>query len=266
MAQFVDRASEFPGRLKITKTIDQTTGEELYYIVPSEGRTTGSDGDREFHEGTPLNAETLNALDSELKAYADALAAAGGGSTGPIGPTGAVGPTGPMGPTGPRGASGTNGTNGSTGPTGPTGPRGLQGPTGPTGAKGPTGGTVSYSRSTANLSFSYYKTTAKPSSSTSASGTFTYTAYMASIGSTTLYFGQITKELASDCWIKCTSISSAKCALICPSENSTLSGSARLPLVGAATMNSSWNITENWYPTFFVDSSTLRGFTFLIIV
>lgn len=265
MSRFIDRVPEFPGRVKITKVTD-VSGEEHYYIIPDEGRTSGTDGDRQLQNGTPLNAATLNALEDELKAYADALAAAGGGSTGPIGPTGAVGPTGPMGPTGPRGASGTNGTNGSTGPTGPTGPRGLQGPTGPTGAKGPTGGTVSYSRSTANLSFSYYKTTAKPSSSTSASGTFTYTAYMASIGSTTLYFGQITKELASDCWIKCTSISSAKCALICPSENSTLSGSARLPLVGAATMNSSWNITENWYPTFFVDSSTLRGFTFLIIV
>ena len=265
MSRFIDRVPEFPGRVKITKVTD-VSGEEHYYIIPDEGRTSGTDGDRQLQNGTPLNAATLNALEDEMKAYADALAAAGGGSTGPIGPTGAVGPTGPMGPTGPRGASGTNGTNGSTGPTGPTGPRGLQGPTGPTGAKGPTGGTVSYSRSTANLSFSYYKTTAKPSSSTSASGTFTYTAYMASIGSTTLYFGQITKELASDCWIKCTSISSAKCALICPSENSTLSGSARLPLVGAATMNSSWNIAENWYPTFFVDSSTLRGFTFLIIV
>lgn len=265
MSRFIDRVPEFPGRVKITKVTD-VSGEEHYYIIPDEGRTSGTDGDRQLQNGTPLNAATLNALEDELKAYADALAAAGGGSTGPIGPTGALGPTGPMGPTGPRGASGTNGTNGSTGPTGPTGPRGLQGPTGPTGAKGPTGGTVSYSRSTADLSFSYYKTTAKPSSSTSASGTFKYTAYVTSIGSTTLYFGQITKELASDCWIKCTSISSAKCALICPSENSTLSGSARLPLVGAATMNSSWNIAANWYPTFFVDSSTLRGFTFLIIV
>lgn len=262
MSRFIDRVPEFPGRVKITKVTD-VSGEEHYYIIPDEGRTSGTDGDRQLQNGTPLNAATLNALEDEMKAYADALAAAGGGATGP---TGAIGPTGPMGPTGPKGNDGTNGAIGQMGPTGPTGPRGLQGPTGPTGAKGPTGGTVSYSRSTAKLSFSYYKTTAKPSSSTSASGTFTYTAYMASIGSTTLYFGQITKELASDCWIKCTSISSAKCALICPSENSTLSGSARLPLVGAATMNSSWNITENWYPTFFVDSSTLRGFTFLIIV
>lgn len=265
MSRFIDRVPEFPGRVKITKVTD-VSGEEHYYIIPDEGRTSGTDGDRQLQNGTPLNAATLNALEDEMKAYADALAAAGGGATGP---TGAIGPTGPMGPTGPKGNDGTNGAIGPMGPTGPTGPRGLQGPTGPTGAKGPTGpkgGNIFYSTGSGSVSFSYYKTTAKPSSSSSASGTFSVYTYNAVIGNTLFYFGQTTQELASDCWIKCTSISNAKCALICPSENSTLSGSARLPLTGAAVMNSSWSIVGSGYPTFFVDSSTARGFTFLIIV
>ena len=260
--RFKDRVAEFPGRVKITKV---SGSDEQYVIEPDEGRTEGTDGERILSEGTPLNAAVLNQFEDDLKAYADSLAAAGGGAMGPTGPTGAMGPTGPTGMMGPTGSSGPTGPAGIMGPTGsrgPTGPTGAKGPTGPT---GPTGKSLTYTRSSKTLSFSWYKRAGKPSSSTGATSTYSKTAYYMTIEGTTFYFGYFGTSLKSDGWLKCTSISNARCALISPIESSTLSGTPT-PVVGAGIYSSSWSPTSSGYPVFIHDTNTTDGFMYLIIV
>lgn len=53
MGRFSDRVSQYPGRIKLTKVSEDSTG-VIYDCVSAEGVVT--------NEGTPLNAETLNAL------------------------------------------------------------------------------------------------------------------------------------------------------------------------------------------------------------
>ena len=53
MGRFSDRVSQYPGRIKLTKVADDGSG-TIYDCVAAEGEVT--------NEGTPLNAETLNAL------------------------------------------------------------------------------------------------------------------------------------------------------------------------------------------------------------
>ena len=263
--RFQDRVAEFPGRVKITKV---SGSDEQYVIELDEGRTEGTDGERILSEGTPLNAAVLNQFEDDLKAYADSLAAAGGGSTGPTGPTGptgALGPTGATGPTGSAGAMGPTGPTGTMGPTGPTGTRGPTGSTGPTGPTGPTGKSLTYTRSSKTLSFSWYKRAGKPSSSTGATTTYSKTAYYMTIEGTTFYFGYFNTSLSSDGWLKCTTISNARCALISPIESSTLSGTPT-PVVGAGIYSSSWSSTTSGYPVFIHDTNTTDGFMYLIIV
>lgn len=57
MGRFSDRISQYPGRIKLTKVADNGNG-TIYDCVAAEGMVT--------NVGTPLNAETLNALDDEL--------------------------------------------------------------------------------------------------------------------------------------------------------------------------------------------------------
>lgn len=76
-----------------------------------------------FTNGTPANADEVNA-------NFDALATAVGNV--PAGPAGPAGAAGPQGPAGPAGAAGPAGPAGAIGPSGPPGPQGAKGDPGVT--------------------------------------------------------------------------------------------------------------------------------------
>lgn len=59
MGRFSNRVSQYPGRIKLTKVRDEGSG-TVYDCEMAEGTVSNA--------GTPLNAETLNALEDELKA------------------------------------------------------------------------------------------------------------------------------------------------------------------------------------------------------
>lgn len=56
--KFVNRKAQYPGRVKLVRVTGST---DLYDIIPAEGSVTGS-----YTEGTPLNADTLNAMLDEI--------------------------------------------------------------------------------------------------------------------------------------------------------------------------------------------------------
>ncbi len=58
MSRFNDRSTQFPGRIKLTKVAEDSDG-TVYDSVPAEGEV--------YSEGTPLNSQTLNALENDLK-------------------------------------------------------------------------------------------------------------------------------------------------------------------------------------------------------
>lgn len=58
--KFVNRRAQYPGRVKLVKVSGST---DLYDLVPAEGSVTGN-----YVEGTPLNADTLNAMIDEINA------------------------------------------------------------------------------------------------------------------------------------------------------------------------------------------------------
>lgn len=59
MGRFSNRSTQYPGRIKLTKVSEDSTG-VVYDSVAAEGEV--------YNAGTPLNAETLNALEDDLKA------------------------------------------------------------------------------------------------------------------------------------------------------------------------------------------------------
>lgn len=59
MGRFSNRVSQYPGRIKLTKVRDEGNG-TVYDCVAAEGTVSNA--------GTPLDADTLNAFENELKA------------------------------------------------------------------------------------------------------------------------------------------------------------------------------------------------------
>lgn len=58
--KFKNRRAQYPGRVKL---VPVAGSDNLYDLTPEEGSVTGS-----YEEGTPLNADTFNALQEELNA------------------------------------------------------------------------------------------------------------------------------------------------------------------------------------------------------
>lgn len=56
--QFINRRAQYPGRVKLVKVSGST---DLYDLTLAEGDVTGS-----YEEGTPLDADTLNAMLDEI--------------------------------------------------------------------------------------------------------------------------------------------------------------------------------------------------------
>ena len=63
--KFVNRRAQYPGRVKLVKVSGST---DLYDLVPAEGSVTGN-----YVEGTPLNADTLNAMMDEINAAIESV-------------------------------------------------------------------------------------------------------------------------------------------------------------------------------------------------
>ena len=61
---FKNRRAQYPGRVKL---VPVAGSDNLYDLTYAEGSVTGS-----YEEGTPLNAETFNALQAELSAAIEA--------------------------------------------------------------------------------------------------------------------------------------------------------------------------------------------------
>jgi len=107
-----------------------------------------------FTNGTPANADLVNANFNEVVNQISTLATSGlvgpqgpqglTGVPGPQGLTGVPGPQGIQGLTGPSGPQGLQGIKGDTGLTGPQGETGPEGPQGPAGADAPLPTTYSF--------------------------------------------------------------------------------------------------------------------------
>lgn len=87
MKTFVNRNTQYPGRVKLTKVSEDPTG-TIYDSTPAEGTV--------YNAGTPLDAETFNDAFDELKnadkLYRHRIRLTGGGSvnTGGATPVGAI--------------------------------------------------------------------------------------------------------------------------------------------------------------------------------
>jgi hypothetical protein len=117
----------------------------LGVVVPASVLAVGPAVQHQFTNGTPANANDVNANFQELADRISEIPAGPQGPEGPPGPTGPQGPIGPTGPTGPMGPqglpgqNGLNGLDGRDGVDGEQGPQGVQGEPGPRGPEGPQG-------------------------------------------------------------------------------------------------------------------------------
>lgn len=72
MGRFTDRSTQYPGRIKLKKVAEESDG-TIYDSTPAEGTV--------YSAGTPLNAETLNALEdnagTKVKLYRHRLQMSG---------------------------------------------------------------------------------------------------------------------------------------------------------------------------------------------
>lgn len=106
------------------------------FVVPAVALTATGALPFTFSNGTPADADEVNA---NFEALETQIANIPAGPEGPQGPAGPQGPSGAVGPVGPAGPVGPIGATGPTGPQGLQGIQGLQGPRGFTGPEGPQG-------------------------------------------------------------------------------------------------------------------------------